>query len=106
MSFQCIECETHWWSSECSYNYDSAGRTMVCPDCEVNVRKVIGPVESQILYELAEEEPLSGRQLASRLDLPKDIIDNALRCLLDFGFLGTTSDKTYKRGSKGREFTD
>lgn len=106
MSYECSECGEYWWSDDCSTKYSGGGSGyIVCPECESSVKMVIGPVEEGILGELAEDEPLSRSSLTDRLSIEEEIVNKALRHLIDMHYIGTTPEWDYTRGTKGREYT-
>lgn len=107
MSYQCSDCGEYWWSDDCPHKYSGGGSGyIVCPECESSVSMVVGPTEEKILEELAVTEPLSKVELSNRLDIDEEIVNNALRHLIDMHYIGTTPGWDYKRGTKGREYTD
>lgn len=107
MSYECSNCGEYWWSDDCPREYSGGGSGyIVCPDCGGNLKMVIGPVEEDILEAMARDEPLSQNQIANRTDIDKEVVSDALRHLIDMHYVGSTPNWNYKRGSKGREYTD
>lgn len=104
MVYKCIECGQSLWSDDCTRSYANGGSgVIVCPDCEAGVRKEIGAVEKAIFKTLPKRDSLSKQELVSQTSFSEYEIKNALRHLIDMGYMGTTPGWDYRLGTRGRE---
>lgn len=104
MVYKCTECSQSLWAEDCPRAYPGGGSgVIVCPDCEAKVRKEIGDVETAIFKTLPKKDSLSKSELVAQTRFDADEIQNALRHLIDMGYIGTTPGWDYRLGTKGRE---
>jgi DNA-binding IclR family transcriptional regulator len=75
----------------------------VCPKCEASVNKTIGEVETKILTTLPVEGSLSLDTLTTKTNFKRETIKEALRHLIDMGYLTTTPKWNYSLGTKGKK---
>lgn len=104
MVYECINCGSTWWNDDCSYVYKHGGSgVIVCPSCEGGLKKKVGDVETAIIDAIPSDSSLSLGELITETGYERQVVKNALRHLIDMGYLGTTPKWRYCLGTKGRE---
>lgn len=104
MVYKCNSCGESWWSEDCPTEYKGGGSgVIVCPECSGGLSRVVGAVEKSILVTLVDDDPLSLTALVRETEYDENVVRNALRHLLDMGYLGTTPGWDYRLGTRGRE---
>jgi hypothetical protein len=105
--FQCRSCNDYMWDDESEYMYLSSGSgQLACPACESPVKKVVGPVDEEIVKTLPDSGSLSVSELIEKTGHSEEIVTESLRHLIDMSYVMSTPNWEYSLGDNGRKLKE